>query len=258
MANEKPAVSKTTSTPKPRAPKKAAETKVSAKVVATEEKATHKPKVAPAKKAPVRATSKTTAAKTAQAKTTAKATPVKSASKTGAAKVAPKAAAKNATPEKVASDALVEVIEPDTAENDLRELFGDDIVIIPESLQDEIREEAEVRANEAYSASSFVEYTKNGVVLAPGYWQAWRGEGGRVNVLVWIGFIFAIPFFPLGLLLSYIGLLNAKDVPDDRFHKLLGIAGFALSAFMGFYLMFVFMVWVLSGAIHSPVVPMLY
>jgi len=71
-----------------------------------------------------------------------------------------------------------------------------------------------------------------GTILAPGYWQAFDGELGRVNVLAFLGFIASFTFFPLGILLSGLGLLNAKAVPRDTVGRIFGWAGLVISTFI--------------------------
>ncbi len=71
-----------------------------------------------------------------------------------------------------------------------------------------------------------------GTILAPGYWQAFDGELGRVNVLAFLGFISSFIFFPLGLLLSGLGLVNAKAVPRDTVGRVFGWAGLVVSLFV--------------------------
>lgn len=97
-------------------------------------------------------------------------------------------------------------------------------------------------ADEAYEKySGGVIYSLNGTIVAPGYWQAWAGKGGRFNVFAWLGLLAAFVFFPLGLLFSSFGLLNAKAVPDDKFSRVLSGIGLGVSVFFTFFILFQFL-----------------
>lgn len=90
-------------------------------------------------------------------------------------------------------------------------------------------------ADEAYAkAEEEAYYTNNGVVLTSGYWQAWSGKGGRINVFAWLGIFAAFVFFPFGLIFSGLGYVNAKAVPDDKFSRILSIVGLGVSVFFSF------------------------
>jgi len=56
---------------------------------------------------------------------------------------------------------------------------------------------------------------------APGYWRAFAGRGGYVNVFAWLGLIFSFAFFPLGFLFGGLGIINARAVPSDNWGKII-------------------------------------
>lgn len=148
--------------------------------------------------------------------------------------------------------------EIDEAEANLREVFGDDVEFIddPHAKENEAAKESAELADEVYEeASNEVFYSTNGVVLSPGYWQAWAGKGGRLNVFAWLGLVFSVIFFPLGLLFSGIGFYNTRAVPDDKFHKVLAGVGLGVSAFFGFMVIIPLLVWLLLGAVSVAAAP---
>lgn len=107
------------------------------------------------------------------------------------------------------------------------------------TLEDARKADAGLLADQVYAkANKGPAYTPNGIVLAPGYWQAIEGKRGRVNVFAWLGVVFALIFFPLGLIFSGLGLINAKAVPDDKFSRSLGLFGLGISMFLSFLLLF--------------------
>lgn len=149
-------------------------------------------------------------------------------------------------PEEVPVETPAPVIE-DTVERDdtggaltIEGLFGSHAYYEGESEEARtFRELAAGRvADNVYdNANDEAAYSQNGVVLAPGYWQAWAGKGGRINVFAWLGFIAAFVFFPFGLLFGGIGFLNSKAVPDDRFSRYLSAFALGLSVFFTFLIL---------------------
>lgn len=75
-------------------------------------------------------------------------------------------------------------------------------------------------------------------IVAPGYWQGFEGKYGRVNVLAFLGFIMTFLFFPLGILFSGLGLLNARAVPDDIVGRVLGWFGVVASLLITMLMVF--------------------
>lgn len=146
------------------------------------------------------------------------------------------------TSEKTKEEPVTEKLEDLNGEEGgaltLEDLFGPQ----PEDTEAEDRaaeeQAATELADEVYAnASEKVLYATNGTIVAPGYWQAWPGKGGRINVFAWLGIVAAFVFFPLGLLFSGLGWVNAKGVADDKFSRILSGVGFGISAFFAFMIL---------------------
>jgi hypothetical protein len=143
-----------------------------------------------------------------------------------------------------------EVKEEEEEKLTLESLFGPQEPDLEAEAKLAEEEAAADLAEEVYAGTTGkVLYATNGTIVAPGYWQAWAGKGGRVNVFAWLGVIFAFIFFPLGFLFSGLGFLNAKGVPDDKFSRRLSTIGVGISAFFTFIVVIPLLIKVVFGLV---------
>lgn len=57
---------------------------------------------------------------------------------------------------------------------------------------------------------------------APGYWHAFSGPGGNINVFTWLSVLFLFIFPPLSFLFSGLGIVNSRNMPTDKVGKIVG------------------------------------
>lgn len=118
------------------------------------------------------------------------------------------------------------------------------------------REKLELEAKEAKhryeeSLSKLEEYdAKDPKPAPPGFWRAFAGTGGVINVFAWLGFVFTFVFFPLGFIFSGIALVNARGRSEDKLGKVLAWIGFILST-IGLVFLLVTFLWLLFAMISN-------
>lgn len=86
---------------------------------------------------------------------------------------------------------------------------------------------------------------------APGYWKAFRGSGGNINVFAWLGIGFAFTFFPLGFLFSGLGLMNSKAVPEDKVGRVISWIGLIISVIAIGFVFASLVAFLFSTAMHG-------
>lgn len=90
------------------------------------------------------------------------------------------------------------------------------------------------------SSTTHVVTTDEGVLthVPAGYWQAFPGENGAINVFALLGAIFTFIFQPLGLLFAWFGYTNSKLNPKDKVGKYVSLFGVAISGAVCLFFLF--------------------
>lgn len=138
----------------------------------------------------------------------------------------------------------------DNASDKLKDFF--DGAVHDETADAKAQKKLYKRVKKLYKrASNEATYTDNGVIVSPGYFQAWPGRSGRFNVFAWLGIFTAFAFFPAGILFSGLGWVNSKGVPDDRFSKYLSIVGFGISVIFAVFILLALIARIFSGVVSA-------
>lgn len=122
-------------------------------------------------------------------------------------------------------------------------------VSVPRLTRDELEREADdARRRYEESLARLQEYdeTEGDRPTPPGFWRAFSGSKGLVNVFAWVGLFFTFTFFPLGFIFSGIGVVNSRAVPEDKFGKFVAWVGFILSTIAVVFLFAYFLIMVFA------------